>query len=347
MSEWRKEVKTIRPFFGWLWELNEILVDHLARVLSALALVAAGVLGAWYVKDVRASRNSVGSYSLPAGQPVVSGTQISSSTFNSLTSDLATELSDSKSRSGKGDFTAPVRGANGSVSSPTWSFTNDTGTGYWLNAASDLRLSIGGTAKGFWSATGLGIGVAPAYPLDVASSNGVVARIGSTLPTFFTQVAGGASSLGFNMSGTAGGWTYGTTGYGLAFFNNNIGDLVFYTAPSGTGGTAATGTERVRFGLAGLTVGASGTPISASYRGTTTWNPGTIGNNSCATTTISLTGAAAGADCNFTPPDFGGAGGDFTTVHCWVTANTCNLRMCTVTSTTPGSATWACRVNNP
>ena len=40
-------------------------------------------------------RNGLGTYSLPAGQPVVSGTTISSSTFNTLTSDLATALTQS------------------------------------------------------------------------------------------------------------------------------------------------------------------------------------------------------------------------------------------------------------
>jgi hypothetical protein len=48
------------------------------------------------------SRDGSGNYSLPSGQPVVSGSVISSSTFNALTSDLAAELTDSLSRSGKG-----------------------------------------------------------------------------------------------------------------------------------------------------------------------------------------------------------------------------------------------------
>jgi hypothetical protein len=51
-------------------------------------------------------RDGSGSYSLPAGQPVVSGSTISSSTFNTLTSDLASELTDSLSRSGKGAASA-------------------------------------------------------------------------------------------------------------------------------------------------------------------------------------------------------------------------------------------------
>jgi hypothetical protein len=52
------------------------------------------------------SRDGSGNYSLPSGQPVVSGSVISASTFNALTSDLATELTDSLSRSGKGAASA-------------------------------------------------------------------------------------------------------------------------------------------------------------------------------------------------------------------------------------------------
>jgi hypothetical protein len=52
------------------------------------------------------SRDGSGNYSLPAGQPVVSGSVISASTFNALTSDIATELTDSLSRSGKGAASA-------------------------------------------------------------------------------------------------------------------------------------------------------------------------------------------------------------------------------------------------
>jgi hypothetical protein len=69
-------------------------------------------------------RNGLGTYSLPAGQPVVTGTTISSSTFNTLTSDLATALTQSLAIDGQAVPTAnlPMGGykltglANGSAS---------------------------------------------------------------------------------------------------------------------------------------------------------------------------------------------------------------------------------------
>ena len=51
-------------------------------------------------------RNGLGTYSLPAGQPVVSGSTISSSTFNTLTSDLATALTQSLAIDGQSVPTA-------------------------------------------------------------------------------------------------------------------------------------------------------------------------------------------------------------------------------------------------
>src|SRR5437867_1735630 len=88
-----------------------------------------------------ASRNSSGTMSSVNG-PYTAGSVISSSVINARFADLETELSDSKSRSGKGDFSAPVRGADGAVTAPTWSFTSETGTGLYRIGSSDLGLSI-------------------------------------------------------------------------------------------------------------------------------------------------------------------------------------------------------------
>ena len=81
------------------------------------------------------SRSNAGTYSTPAGQPVVSGTTINSATFNTLVSDLAAEITDSASRSGKGGFTAPVRAADGTLAAPSFSFTSETGSGLYRISA--------------------------------------------------------------------------------------------------------------------------------------------------------------------------------------------------------------------
>src|SRR5437016_302325 len=104
----------IYAVFAWLFEFNQTLVDHLARLLSAVALVAAGVFAAWYVREVSASRNASGTYSKP--YTFTTGTTINSSNVNSQFSDLETEMTDSLSRSGKGGMLTALRGSDGTVS---------------------------------------------------------------------------------------------------------------------------------------------------------------------------------------------------------------------------------------
>jgi hypothetical protein len=90
------------------------------------------------------ARNSGGTYSLPAGNPVVTGTTISSTTHNSTLNDIATELTDSLSRSGKGPMTAPLELADGSAAAPALSFDNDTDCGWYRIGANNLGLALNG-----------------------------------------------------------------------------------------------------------------------------------------------------------------------------------------------------------
>lgn len=91
------------------------------------------------------ARNGSGTYSLPAGQPVVTGTTISSTTFNTLTSDLANALTQSLASDGQTTPTAnlPMGGykhtgvANGSARTDYPSFGQlQDGVGTWLSSVS-------------------------------------------------------------------------------------------------------------------------------------------------------------------------------------------------------------------
>ena len=64
------------------------------------------------------SRNSSGTWTAPAGQPVVAGTVIDVTVENNLVSDIGAEITDSLSRSGKGGMTAPLRTLDGTVAAP-------------------------------------------------------------------------------------------------------------------------------------------------------------------------------------------------------------------------------------
>ena len=75
------------------------------------------------------SRAAGGTYTLPAGNPVVTGTVISSTWANTTLSDLATAMTDSLSRSGLGGMTAPLLGSDGTQALPAYSFTSEPSSG--------------------------------------------------------------------------------------------------------------------------------------------------------------------------------------------------------------------------
>lgn len=106
------------------------------------------------------ARNAGGTYALPAGNPVVTGTVVASSWANTTLSDLATEMTDSLDRSGKGGMLAPLLLVDGAVGLPGIAFNSEPSTGMYRAAANDLRFGVagvdavritpGGTNPRFW-----------------------------------------------------------------------------------------------------------------------------------------------------------------------------------------------------
>lgn len=93
------------------------------------------------------SRNASGTYTLPAGNPVVTGTLIESSWANTTLSDLAAAMTDSLSRSGQGGMTAALRIVDGTVGAPGLAFANETGSGLYRTAAGDYSFAVLGSQK--------------------------------------------------------------------------------------------------------------------------------------------------------------------------------------------------------
>jgi hypothetical protein len=109
-----------------------------------------------------ASRDGSGNYTLPAGNPVVTGTTITSTWANTTLADLATEMQDSLSRSGKGGMLSPFKFSDGTSGAPGATFTNEQTSGLYRAGAKDLRFSLLGndtlkfTDTGIWFSTGGG-----------------------------------------------------------------------------------------------------------------------------------------------------------------------------------------------
>ncbi len=100
-------------------------------------------------------RDSGGTYVLPAGNPVVSGTIIQSAWANDTMGDMGNEMTDSLSRTGNGGMLAPLRHINGSEGGPAITFINDPTSGRYLVLAGEYRDSVASTDVAVYTSTGV------------------------------------------------------------------------------------------------------------------------------------------------------------------------------------------------
>lgn len=172
------------------------------------------------------SRNSSGTYSLPAGNPVVAGTTISSTTHNNTNSDLATELTDSLSRSGKGAMLAALQCYDGTVTAPGLTFATDTDSGLYRIGANNLGLALNGAKVVDYATTGIGV---------TGTIGAATGAVGAPAFTFTSDTDSGLYRIGANNVGLALGGAkvvdYATTGVavtgtlsatGVAQFGNGV-----------------------------------------------------------------------------------------------------------------------------
>lgn len=102
-------------------------------------------------------RNASGNYTLPL-PAVVTGTVIESLWANTTMNDLASSVTDSLDRYGRGGMVAPFRMVDGTVSIPAISFTGETNTGIYRPSAGVISVSVLGSEKQTWTSTGTTVG---------------------------------------------------------------------------------------------------------------------------------------------------------------------------------------------
>lgn len=103
-------------------------------------------------------RDSNGTYTLPAGNPVVTLTVISSTWANTTLSDVSTAMTASLSRSGQGAMLAALKLFDGAIGAPGLTWGTETTSGFYRAAAGDFRFAIGGVDV--WSVGVNGVGFA-------------------------------------------------------------------------------------------------------------------------------------------------------------------------------------------
>lgn len=92
-------------------------------------------------------RDASGTYTLPAGNPVVVGTTIDASWANTTMDDIETVLTDSLSRTGDGGMLVAMEFASGLVSAPGITWTSEPTSGFYLADTNDMRVSIAGSDR--------------------------------------------------------------------------------------------------------------------------------------------------------------------------------------------------------
>lgn len=179
-------------------------------------------------------RNASGIYTLPAGNPVVPGDVIDAAWANSTLSDIATELTNSLSRTGAGGMIAPFRVADGSVSAPGLAFLNETNTGIYRASAGTYALAVLGVNTATFSTVGLTIPSTKALTAQGnASVGGTFGVTGATTLSSTLAVTGAITATG----GVVGNVTGNVT---AAAGSSSFNDVVITGALDMTAGSSAT-----------------------------------------------------------------------------------------------------------
>lgn len=99
-------------------------------------------------------RNSAGTYTLPSGNPVVTGTLIESVWANTTMGDLGATLTDSLDRYGRGGMLAQLKLADGTAAAPAFAFNSEGSTGLFHPSAGVLAMSVLGIEAARMEASG-------------------------------------------------------------------------------------------------------------------------------------------------------------------------------------------------
>src|SRR3990172_8168015 len=99
-------------------------------------------------------RSVSGVYTLP-NPPVVTNTTIASTDENTTRSDIASEITNSLDRSGRGGMLAPLQLVDGTPSLPGLTFGTDVNTGMYRITADTIGFAVGGVLSFTIAAAGV------------------------------------------------------------------------------------------------------------------------------------------------------------------------------------------------
>lgn len=174
-----------------------------------------------------------------SGQPVVTGTVISSTAFNALTADLATGLSTAITKDGQTTTTSRILFAQGISSTLTTDATSAT-TGSIITAggiSTQKALWVGTTSRlvgNVQADANIGIGCSPAAPLNISGSGAMIRLDGpsttSSAHIGFTHAGVGVCAIGLDISG---GSIIASSPANSIGIRNDMNAILFSTGGSG------------------------------------------------------------------------------------------------------------------
>lgn len=163
-------------------------------------------------------RNSSGTYTLPAGNPVVANTLIETAWANPTMADLGAALTDSLDRYGRGGMLAQLKLADGLLAAPAFGFNSEASTGLYRPSAGAIAVSVLGVLAATFATAGITFAKPPIYAADPASGNELtrksyvdtaggafVKKIGDTMSGALTVTVGNVTGV-TALSGNAGQW---------------------------------------------------------------------------------------------------------------------------------------------
>lgn len=173
--------------------------------------------------------DSNGVYSLPAGYLAVTGDTILPTQHNPPLEDVASGLTARLMRSGAGPMTGPLKGADGAVGAPGYTFGSALTTGLY-KTSSGIGVSIGGSLVAEFGAGGLLSGVQ-----TVAITDQAVTYPKIVAPSAVSRLLGSNSNAALSITGAA----------------NNGSGLIRLTVASTS--TFATSQKKIVAGVLGTT----------------------------------------------------------------------------------------------
>jgi hypothetical protein len=146
-------------------------------------------------------RNSSGTYSLPAGNPVVSGTLIETNWANPTMSDLGAALTDSLDRFGRGGMLAQLKLADGTLAAPAFAFNSEASTGLYRPAAATLNIGVLGSLVASFTNTAISFAKATTVNAALTVTGLLTASGGITIAGVLAWAGGTAALPGLAVAG--------------------------------------------------------------------------------------------------------------------------------------------------